>query len=93
MFQVKKIYSDIKPNLFQLVDLQKANIPGRFYREELTKSPAPKEEDYFFVEKILKHKKVRKKDLYLVKFLYYPAKFNQWLPKENLISRKGLILD
>jgi len=83
---VSTVQSDITPNLFKLVDLQKAPVSGQFYREELTKSPPPKLNDYFFVEKILKTKKVGKKQFYLVKYLYYPSKFNQWLPKENLTT-------
>lgn len=86
LFQVTKIFADITPVLYQLSDLQKVPLKRKFYREELIKSPPPKSSDYFFVEKILKERKVKGKKQYLVKFLYYPHKFNQWLPEENVIS-------
>ena len=40
--------------------------------------------DFFFVEKILAKKIVKKKQYALVKFLYYPSKFNQYVPIENI---------
>jgi len=71
---VSEVFTDIKPNLYALIDLQKDPVPGRYYRQQLTKSPPPKEQDYFFVEKVLKTKKVKRKTLYYVKYLYYPNK-------------------
>lgn len=78
------MFSDILPVQYQIRDLQNVALNRRFYREELTKSPAPKESDYFFVEKILKRRKRRGKTEYYVKYLYYPKKFCQWIPEENL---------
>ena len=72
-----------RPVMFKLRDLLKAQVPGQFYREQLTKSPPPKSSDYFFVEKILGHKKIKGIEHYLVKYLYYPNKFNQFIPKAN----------
>ena len=69
--------------MFRLKDLLNDLIPGQFYREQLTKSPPPKEKDYFFVEKILGKMKINGKLHYLVKYLYYPDKFNQYIPEEN----------
>jgi AAA+ superfamily predicted ATPase len=70
--------------LYLLKDLLKDPVPGFFYREQLVKSPAPNEDsDFFFVEKVLKKKRMNKKIYYLVKYLYYPDKFNQWIPEEN----------
>ena len=67
----------------------KDKVPGHFYAEQLTKAPTPNyKEDVFFVEKVLGQKKVKGKIFYLVKFLYYPLKFNQYIPAENLITGK-----
>jgi len=87
LFQVSKVISDISPPLFQLIDLQKSPVPGRFYRQQLIKSPPPKEDDYFFIEKVLKERKVKGRKEYFVKYLYYPNKFNQWIPSTNI--KKG----
>ena len=58
-------------------------VPGQFYTEQLTKSPPPKDTDYFFVEKILGKKKLHGVQHYLVKYLFYPNKFNQYVPVTN----------
>ena len=34
--------------------------------------------------KILKERKIKGKKEYFVKYLYYPKKFCQWVPEENL---------
>ena len=63
----------------------KDKVEGHFYKEQLTKAPAPNyKKDFFFVEKILTHKKIAGKKYFLVKFLYYPNKFNEYVPAENL---------
>jgi len=80
LFQIKKVISDVNPPLFELVDLQQDPVPGKYYRQQLTKSPPPKAENYFFVENVLKQRKVHGKTEYFVKFLYYPREnMNQFL--------------
>jgi len=69
---VKKIISSVNPPLFELIDLKEDPVPGKFYQQQLTKSPPPKTEMYFFIESILKTRKVRGKKEYYVKYLYYP---------------------
>lgn len=70
--------------MFKVVDLMKEPVDGLFYREELTKSPPPTETDYFFVERVLAKKKIRGVEHFLVKYLYYPDKFNQYVSKDNI---------
>ena len=68
----------------------KDKVPGHYYLEQLTKAPAPNyKNDFFLIENILSKKVVRGKTYYLVKFLYYPSKFNQYIPEENLKSGNG----
>jgi len=76
--------------LYELVDLQKTPVAGKFYYKQLLKSPPPAETEYFFIEKILKSRKVKGKTQYLVKYLYYPQKFNKWIPAENLVTSDSL---
>ena len=75
--------SERLPVMFKLKDLLKDDVPGQYYRQQLTKSPAPKDSDYFLVEKILGEKKIKGVQHYLVKYLFYPNKFNQYIPKTN----------
>ena len=66
--------------MFKLVDLMQSEVPGYFYSEELTKAPKPDyQKDYFFVEKVLKSKKIKGELFYYVKYAWYPNKFNQVL--------------
>lgn len=63
----------------------KDSVPGHFYREQLLKSEAPDFQNNFFeVEKVLKEKISKGKKYYLVKFMYYPNKFNEYIPEENM---------
>jgi hypothetical protein len=65
----------------------KDKVPGSYYSSQLTKAPNPNNKKHFFeVEKILKKKTINKKLFYYVKFLYYPPKFNEYVPAENVIS-------
>ena len=65
----------------------KDKVPGHFYAEQLVKAPTPDyKKDLFFVEKILGEKNVRGKNFFLVKFLYYPMKFNQYISADDLKS-------
>ena len=87
MFQISEVRAERRPVMFKLKDLLKEDVPGQFYEKQLTKSPAPKASDYFFIEKILGQKKIKGVLHYLVKYLYYPNKFNQYIPKANFKSK------
>ena len=64
----------------------KENVAGSYYKEQLVKTEKPDyKKNFFEVEKILSSKIVRGKKYLLVKFLYYPSKFNEYVPEENLI--------
>ena len=79
--------------MFKVIDLQKSAVDGQYYREQLTKAPAPKNSDYFFVEKILGRKKIKGVEHFLVKYLYYPDKFNQYLPISNFTPKAQKLLN
>ena len=77
--------AQIKPELFKLIDLLKDPVPGLFYKDQLKKTNPPTGNRIFEVESVLKTKTIKKKKWYLCKFLFYPQKFNQWIPEENMI--------
>ena len=62
----------------------KDKVPGHYYQEQLLKGEKPTTENFFEVEKILKEKTVKGKKYFLVKFMYYPSKFNEYIPEENM---------
>ena len=64
----------------------KENVAGSYYKEQLVKTEKPDyKKNFFEVEKVLSSKIVRGKKYFLVKFLYYPSKFNEFVPEENLM--------
>lgn len=82
---MEEAFAQINPPLFKLKDLLGDSVPGFYYREQLVKTKAPNyNHDYFFVEKVLQTKRVKGEKFLLVKYLYYPAKFNQWISEKNL---------
>jgi hypothetical protein len=83
---VSSVNASVKPPLFSLVDLLKDPVEGFYYREQLTLAPKPDyKNDFFAVEKVIKTITRNKKKIFLVKYLYYPSKFNQFIPEENMI--------
>ena len=91
IFQIVQIDAGVLPPLFSLIDLMKDPYPGHYYKEQLTKAPKPDfKKDFFFVEKVLSEKKIKGKKYFLVKYLYYPSKYNQFVPEENLKLGKKL---
>lgn len=73
------------PALFSLKDLMDDPYHGYYYEKQLTRCPAPDfKRDFFSVEKVISKKVINKKKFYLVKFLFYPSKFNQYIPESNM---------
>ncbi len=74
------------PVMYKLKDIMDAEIPGNYYRTQLTKASPPQNEEFFRVEKIVKSKWEDGKELILVKYLHYPPKFNRWILKSDLMK-------
>lgn len=73
-----------KPEIYYLVDLNKDKVPGTFYRAQLHKTEAPKDGEFFAIEKVLQTTTRKGQKMELVKFLGYPAKFNRWVPVSHM---------
>ena len=65
------------PVTYRLKDLADEAIKGKFYELEIQKV-VKSDEDYFYVEKILKTRRRGGRIEYLVKWVGYPGKFNSW---------------
>lgn len=72
-----------RPHTYELEDLAKESIKGKFYEMEIQKV---KKSDVFQIEKILKTRKRRGKVEYLVRWLGYPPKFDSYV--DSLILNK-----
>ncbi len=84
LYRILRVDAGKNPPLYKLVDLAGDEIPGYFYKEQLTRGEEPKDGETFRVESILKEKVKGKQDLVYVKFMHYPAKFNKWIPRSNI---------
>jgi len=77
-----------KPRVYHLMDQAGETIDGTFYEPELVK--VIKDEDAVHkIEKVLKTRTRKGVKEVLVKWLGYPNKFNQWIPKSDLVSTAG----
>lgn len=60
-------------------------VPGHFYREQLRVAPDP-EKILYEIEDELKHRTRKGQKETLVKYLFYPQKFNEWTSNENFVQ-------
>jgi hypothetical protein len=85
IYQISEVNSTKTPVLYSVVDLMKEKLPNFFYSEQLTKTRKP-DKDFFLVEKVIGKKKMKGISYLHVKFLYYPEKFNLWVPESNITT-------
>ncbi|WAR05156.1 YMD3-like protein [Mya arenaria] len=78
VFKVHKRYHRGRIPIYRLVDLQDEEIKGTFYESELQKVNFNPDQS-FKIDKILKTKGKGHHKQYLVKWKYYPKKFNSWI--------------
>ena len=71
--------------VYKIADWDGSPIEGTFYQPELQKVTV-NPEDTFRIEKILKRRKRGNKREVLVSWLYYPKKFNSWLPEKDIVN-------
>ena len=69
------------PPVYKIKDLNNENILGTFYHQELQLVDKP---STYRIEKVLKRKTVRGKQLVFVKWLGYPDSFNQWIDRKDV---------
>ncbi len=85
LYKILRVDAGKTPVLYKLVDLHDDEIPGYFYKEQLTKANPPGN-GTFRIEKVLKSKIENGVEKSYVKYLHYPNKFNQWIPNTNFVD-------
>ncbi len=77
LFIVNRIDAGKFPAIYKVEDLMGTIQPGWFYKEQLLPTSKPEANSFFKVEKIVKKRTRKGKKELFVKYLHYPAKFNQ----------------
>ena len=84
-FKIENIVDrDNKPNY--KVSSENKHSDRAFYPEEIQKIG---NDVVYRIEKVIKSRRSKGVEEVLVKFIGYPNEYNQWLPKQNLITIKG----
>ncbi len=63
-----------------------ADIPGYYYKQQLTRGKEPETNAFFRVEKIVRSKEDKNGVMHLLKYLHYPAKFNRWVYEKDMLK-------
>ena len=81
IFKISKVFKERYPVMYKIKDLQDEEIDDRFYKEELQRVSLPKT---FVVDEILKKKRRRGKNFYLIRWRGYPPQFDEWIDESQL---------
>ena len=82
---METVLAQVESPLYTLVDLKGDKFGGFFYSWQLTKTEKPDyKKNFFLVEKILDEKMLKGVKYLKIKYLYYPSKFNEWVPSYNI---------
>ena len=73
--------------VYKLIDFNSEPIEGTFYEQELQK--VIKRNNIYQIEKLLKRKRICKRESILVKWLGYSSKFNTWIDKNDFAEYKN----
>jgi len=84
VFKIIKVNTLQHPIMYQLEDLQKERIEGKFYEQEVQKTEL---KDYTMIEDIVKTRMKNGKKEYLVKYDGYSEKFNEWVDSSKVVMR------
>lgn len=77
--------ASVQPTLYYLNDLKDDPVPGHYYREQLRLAKDPKNIAYE-IEEVLKTRKRKSKKESLIKWLFYPSKFNTWENSKAIVD-------
>ena len=83
MFKIARVTrGDI--NVYEFVDHEDESIIGKLHVYEEVVNAVDKNDDVYRVEKVLKRKKVKVKNVVLVKWLGYDSKHSSWIPESSI---------
>ena len=83
IFKVAKRYTRQDIPLYRLEDMAGDLLEGAFYGNEIERVRVNKNKQYK-IDKIMKYKTVKKQKLALVRWLFWPPKFDSWVPVSTI---------
>ena len=87
LFRIAKRYFRGSKPIYRIQDYSGEDIKGTLYEPEL--QLVPRKKDYFAIEKVLKTRKKNKNKEVLVRWLYWPPKYDSWIRASSLKSIRG----
>ena len=87
-FKVSKRYTRQGIPVYRLEDMSGEMLEGSFYENEVQRVKVPKNKQYK-IDKVLKYKKVGRQKQALVRWLFWPAKFDSWVPVSRIKDIAG----
>lgn len=87
VYRVRRVLAQLKPELYELSDLQLDPVDGFFYRKNLILCPTvPIEPGFFVINKIIKERVKNGQKEVFVSFLNYESKFNTWITENDAVT-------
>jgi hypothetical protein len=83
VFKVVKIVLATRIPMYKIADYDSEPVGRLFYGSEMSKADIDPDKPYK-IEKVLKTRTKRGRKEYFVKYLYWSAKFNQWVSEEDM---------
>ena len=89
IYQVRSVWQPrvSQPALYLLQDLNGKHTVGSYYRAELYKTKPVEKNEPFTISRVIKEEKRNNKMYSLISFLGYPASYNMWIPKADIITK------
>jgi len=86
IFHIAAIDKTSEPYFYTVEELDGTPVKKKYYSWQLRKAPDPNK-THLPVEKVLETRKEKgKQKEYLVKFLFYPSKYNLWIKQRDFIG-------
>ena len=86
IFIITNIKDNMEVIMYEIKDLLDEPIIGAFYEDELSAVNDPK---VYKIDKVIKRKKINGEMQYLVSWIGYGPKFNQWIPEADFIHLRN----
>lgn len=83
VFKISSRFMRQAVRMYSIVDLKGDKIVGQFYESEMTRVKRD-QDSLWFIDEIIKTKKVRGKTKYFCSFVGFPKKFNMWLDEAEV---------